>query len=44
MGEGGWWTRVAGGLAGAIVVPLALSLARGRYRIAGAVNEERQRR
>lgn len=38
MGEGGWWTRVAGGLAGAIVVPLALSLAWGRFRIAGAVS------
>lgn len=32
-----WWGLVVGGLAGAIVVPLALSLLWGRFRIAGAV-------
>jgi len=37
MGERGWWTEVAGGLSGAIVVPLALSLLWGRLRVAGAI-------
>ena len=37
MGERPWWVELAGGLAGAIVVPLALSLLWGRLRIAGAV-------
>ena len=37
MGSRPWWEEVAGGLAGAIVVPLALSLLWGRLRIAGAI-------
>ena len=37
MGERGWWTEVAGGLAAAIVLPLALSLLWGRLRVAGAI-------
>lgn len=32
-----WWLRLLGGGAGAVVVPLALSLLWGRFRIAGAV-------
>lgn len=34
---GGWWRELFGGLSGAIVIPLALSLLWGRLRIAGAV-------
>jgi hypothetical protein len=37
MGERGWWAEVAGGLAAAIVLPLALSLLWGRLRMAGAI-------
>ena len=37
MGDHGWWTEVAGGLSGAIVIPLALSLLWGRFRVAGAI-------
>ena len=37
MGERPWWVEVAGGLSGAIVVPLALSLLWGRLRMAGAI-------
>jgi hypothetical protein len=37
MGDRGWFTELAGGLSGAVVVPLFLSLAWGRFRIAGAV-------
>ena len=38
MGERPWWAEVGGGLAGAVVVPLALSLLWGRLRIAGAIS------
>lgn len=38
MGERPWWTEVGGGLAGAVVVPLALSLLWGRLRMAGAIS------
>ena len=37
MGERVWWAEVVGGLSGAIVVPLALSLLWGRLRTAGAI-------
>lgn len=37
MGDRSWPVELAGGLAGAIVVPLVLALAWGRFRIAGAV-------
>jgi transposase InsO family protein len=37
MGDRGWFTELAGGLSGAFVVPLMMSLAWGRFRIAGAV-------
>jgi hypothetical protein len=37
MGDRPWWAEVAGGLSGAIVVPLALSLLWGRLRMAGAI-------
>ncbi|MGO4255968.1 DUF1353 domain-containing protein [Marmoricola sp. RAF53] len=37
MGDRSWPVEVAGGLAGAIVVPLVLALLWGRFRIAGAV-------
>ena len=37
MGERVWWAEVAGGLSGAIVLPLALSLLWGRLRMAGAI-------
>ena len=37
MGERSWWAEVAGGLSGAIVLPLALSLLWGRLRMAGAI-------
>jgi hypothetical protein len=37
MGERPWWAEVAGGLSGAIVLPLALSLLWGRLRMAGAI-------
>ena len=37
MGERSWWVEVAGGLSGAIVLPLALSLLWGRLRMAGAI-------
>lgn len=38
MGDRPWWVEVAGGLAGAVVIPLALSLLWGRLRIAGAIS------
>lgn len=37
MGDRPWWLEVLGGFAGAIVVPLALSLGWGRFRVAGAI-------
>ncbi|KRE93468.1 hypothetical protein ASG76_13490 [Nocardioides sp. Soil774] len=37
MGQRPWWVEVVGGLAGAVVVPLALSLLWGRLRMAGAI-------
>ena len=37
MGDRPWWAEVAGGLSGAIVLPLALSLLWGRLRMAGAI-------
>jgi hypothetical protein len=37
MGPRPWWVELAGGLSGAIVVPLALSLLWGRLRMAGAI-------
>lgn len=37
MDERGWQTEVLGGLAGAVVVPLALAVLWGRFRVAGAV-------
>jgi hypothetical protein len=37
MGDRPWWTEVLGGLSGAIVLPLALSLLWGRLRMAGAI-------
>ena len=37
MGDRPWWVEVAGGLSGAIVLPLALSLLWGRLRTAGAI-------
>ena len=38
MGERPWWVEVGGGLAGAVVIPLALSLLWGRLRTAGAIS------
>jgi hypothetical protein len=37
MGDRGWFAEVVGGLTGAVVIPLALSVLWGRFRIAGAV-------
>jgi hypothetical protein len=37
MGDRGWFAELAGGLAGAVVIPLVLALFWGRFRIAGAV-------
>ena len=37
MGDRPWWQELLGGLSGAIVVPLALSLLWGRLRMAGAI-------
>ena len=37
MGAGPWWVEVVGGLSGAVVLPLALSLLWGRLRMAGAI-------
>lgn len=37
MGDRPWWLEVLGGLAGAVAVPLLLSLAWGRFRVAGAI-------
>lgn len=37
MGDRAWSVEVAGGLAGAVVIPLALSLLWGRLRTAGAI-------
>ncbi|WP_297626612.1 hypothetical protein [Nocardioides sp.] len=37
MGDRSWWLEVVGGLSGAIVLPLALSLLWGRLRMAGAI-------
>lgn len=37
MGDRSWWVEVLGGLSGAIVLPLALSLLWGRLRMAGAI-------
>ena len=37
MGDRSWWVEVLGGLAGAVVLPLALSLLWGRLRMAGAI-------
>jgi len=38
MGEGSWWLESLGGLVGAIVIPLVLSLLWGRFRMAGAIS------
>lgn len=37
MGERPWWLELLGGLSGAVVLPLALSLLWGRFRAAGAI-------
>jgi hypothetical protein len=37
MGDRGWFVELAGGLSGALVVPLLLSLLWGPFRVAGAV-------
>lgn len=37
MGDRPWWVELAGGLSGAVVLPLALSLLWGRLRMAGAI-------
>jgi hypothetical protein len=37
MGDRPWWAEVVGGFAGAVVLPLALSLLWGRLRMAGAI-------
>lgn len=37
MGERPWWLELIGGLAGAIVIPVLLGLAWGRFRVAGWV-------
>jgi hypothetical protein len=37
MGDRPWYAELAGGLAGAVVIPLLLALLWGRFRIAGAV-------
>ena len=37
MGDASFFSEVAGGLAGAVVIPLVLALAWGRYVIAGAI-------
>lgn len=37
MGERGWWLELVGGFSGAVVVPLVLGLAWGRFRVAGMV-------
>lgn len=38
MGDRPWWAEIAGGVAGAVVVPLALSLLWGRLQVAGAIS------
>ena len=38
MGERVWWLEVFGGLVGAIVIPLALSLLWGRFLMAGVIS------
>jgi hypothetical protein len=38
MGERDWWLEVLGGLVGAIVIPLALSLLWGRFLMAGVIS------
>jgi len=38
MGERVWWLEVLGGLGGAIVIPLALSLLWGRFLMAGVIS------
>jgi hypothetical protein len=37
MGDRGWFVELAGGLAGAVVIPLVLALLWGPFRVAGAV-------
>jgi hypothetical protein len=37
MGDRGWFTELAGGLSGAVVIPLVLALLWGQFRVAGAV-------
>ena len=37
MDEGSWWARLATGAAGAVVIPIALGLLWGRFRIAGVI-------
>jgi hypothetical protein len=37
MGDHPWWLELLGGFAGAVVVPLVLSLLWGRFRAAGAI-------
>ena len=36
-GEGPWWARLGTGAAGAVVIPIVLSLAWGRFRVAGVI-------
>lgn len=38
MGDRVWWLEVIGGFAGAIVIPLALSLLWGRFLVAGVIS------
>lgn len=38
MREGPWWQEMLGGLSGAVVIPLVLSLLWGRFLVAGAIN------
>jgi Na+(H+)/acetate symporter ActP len=37
MGDRPWWLELAGGLAGAVVIPLLLGLTWGRFAAAGAI-------
>lgn len=38
MDEGAWWARVLTGAAGAVVIPLVLGVAWGRFRVAGVIS------
>jgi Na+(H+)/acetate symporter ActP len=37
MGDRPWWLELVGGLAAAVVIPLLLGLAWGRFAVAGAI-------